>query len=809
MSRRFLEKAFNVYESESGRVFYSWLLRFVHKFGLVMGWTTVIAIFVARYSIASLPFLFLVQAGLMISGTIFYSFVADRYESKILLVISGFAAALFLFAAGLFFENDMVFFPLVLIANGFLLQQISVFLSSYIEDLFSPVEANRVFPVIDSAETIAGIFAGLILAYALSGAGGQIVFFFWVFSLIVFIGILVFMYPRSSRFYCSLYEMKLLSRAKRIDWSGIKNGFMNISRIPFLQVMASVFFMQWFVAQLIEFQFTKVVDEGVLNSSTLSSHAESLAHGLGSLQVLFFGSALVVQLLLASRILRFLGTVGGLFLHGIMTLMSAVSMIVGFGYFTTLMVKNNFEVSGVISKNAYEASYYAFPHGTQKTLREFFEGVLAPLATIAGTIFLLLIGKFFVEKDALLAINVMLLLIAVFTVFLCVFLQKYYSMLVGMNLSPDCGRITKFHAIDILEEKGHRHGAEALASALNRENDPSVLIRILHALSRIGTVDCIPSVEKLFENEFPDVRIAAALVLGDMSCLKSGLKSILVIKHRLIEKLKLLSLSTGDSDFKLALIRTLCSLEDHNLAGLLDMLKNGDPLIQIECIDILASYADKSVITYLRPLMFSNDYFVKAKAIVAILGINNDDSQAKFEMEKMILCNDPVCRQSVFAEFWNLPFANIDEIMKKALGSHDPLTRLYASVGLIRSGNSHAAVVLADLLLFQNNLFLGKVKSMFKGIDIGMKKIINIGMKKVLAVEIEKAMIRKSGFYWKDDWSIGERLELMGEAMLRRLGEAFRLVGLEEEVELINAMIEYRDTEVPKSSISKQLFQEE
>jgi len=793
MNLRVLEKVFNVYESELGRMSYAWSLKFIHKFALVMGWTTVVALFVARYSIVYLPFLFMVQAAMMVSGTIIYSFLADRVESRKIILFSAISSIVLLIGAAMFFDNDMIFFPLILIANGFFIQQISVFLSSYIEDFFSPVEASRIFPIIESAETVAGIIGGIVLAESLLGGGSREVFFLWGILMMALIVVMFLSHPRNAGFYNSLYEMKVLPKVKRIDWEGIKKSFTNISKIPFLQVMTCVFFIQWFVAQLIEFQFTKVVDEGVLNSGTLAAHAASLAHGLGTLQILFFGSALFVQLLLASRILRFLGTIGGLLFHGLLTLMSAISMMLGFGYFTTVMAKNNFEVSGVISDNAYEASYYAFPHGTQKTLREFFEGILAPGATLIATLFLLFAEFFFIEKDALIAINVVFLLLTVFTVFMTFFLQKSYTDLVKKNLKTVEKKISKLHAIDILEQRGHIHSTEALLSALRTEEDHDIIVRILRTLGRIGSAEAIPDIEMMLDSKNRYIRNAAAAVIGELQFLKDENKGIYVTRHKLIEKMKALYVKSSDVEFKMSLIRSLCALEENNVAGLIDLLQNSsDSLIKEECMDILGSYGDKSAIHYLKPFMKSDDYFVKAKAIGTILHISRNDQTAKVEMDRMFGNHDVKCRQAVFAEFWNARSGKIISLMRKSLSSDDEATKFYAALGLIKAGYSDAASVLADLLLFKNNLFFGRARKVLEDIGIGMKKIIGS--------EIEKVMMVRAGLYWRDNRNIADRLELLGESMLLRLKEAFKLIGLEEEIELINTMIEYRESSVADKS---------
>lgn len=785
MKAGIIERAFNVYEHEYGRTSYAWMLKFIHKIGLVAGWTTVIALFVARYGITYLPVLFMVQAAVMICGTIFYSFIVDRFEIRKVIAFTAIAAAICLVLAGFAFENEMLFFPLVIIANGFFIQQISVFLSSYIEDFFSVSEAGRVFPLIESADTFAGLLAGFLLAIPAMGVGGQKVFFIWSVLMMVMIAVTFFLHPRTSRFYSSLYEMKTASGAVRSGISGIRKGFTNIARIPFLQIIAVFFLIQWFAAQLIEYQFTKVVDEGVLSHGGEGGHAESLAHGLGMLHMLFFSSALMVQLLLASRILRFLGTVGGLFFHAVMTLMSSISMVVGLGYFTTVMAKNNFEVSGIISKNAYEASYYAFPHGTQKTIREFFEGILAPLATVTGTAALLLTALFFTEKDSLLAINIILFVMTALSVVLSYHLQKQYTALVKTNISRSGSRMAKFNSIDILEQKGHLHGAEVMASLMEHEKDPAVLSKMMKALGRIGSPESIPVIERMLDHGESEVRKTAAGVIGGMKCLLSGKKGIALKRIHIISKLKSVYRESVDQDEKIALMGALCSLEQGNVAGLIELMRKSDAMMQMECMDILCRYGEKDAMDFLKPMMYSRDEFVRAKAIMSVLAISNSDRNAREMADRMLRSGDIATKRAAYAHLWMMRQNSVQAKMIRSLKDTDPMVRLYASAGLAKLGRREAIPVLADLLLNQNNLFFGRAKYVLKGVGKGMRKRIS--------EEMERIVMTGSGMHWMEGWSMAERLELMGEDMLLKLQKGLSVLGMEDEIELINALIDYRE----------------
>ena len=53
---------------------------------------------------------------------------------------------------------------------------------------------------------------------------------------------------------------------------------------------------------------------------------------------------------------------------------------------SALLARNNFEMTSIVQRNAYETSYYAFRYGTLRSLREFFEGIVYPVSTIIGTL---------------------------------------------------------------------------------------------------------------------------------------------------------------------------------------------------------------------------------------------------------------------------------------------------------------------------------------------------------------------------------------------------------------------------------------
>jgi len=69
-----LNKIFNIYHGEWLRVGMSFLIQFFYRIGFVIGWTIIVALFVEKYGISNLPYLFILNAFFIIFGSIFILF---------------------------------------------------------------------------------------------------------------------------------------------------------------------------------------------------------------------------------------------------------------------------------------------------------------------------------------------------------------------------------------------------------------------------------------------------------------------------------------------------------------------------------------------------------------------------------------------------------------------------------------------------------------------------------------------------------------------------------------------------------------
>lgn len=499
-----IERVINISPTEISRTFHSWLVKVIFVSSIVIGWTVITASVVARFGINFLPVLFLFQALFTITGMLFFSLMAERFGIKKLIQISTVFAIATLVAASLNYSNNYIFLIFGLIANGIFLSQAGMFLSSYIEDMFTPTEAERTFPVIESAETIGGVLGGVFLAflgkYLLSGT----IFWFWAIQLSVFLLLISHKTPKLP-FFLENIEKKIKNENRKVlNFNSISQGLGVINRIPFLQVLIAVLLLNWVIAIFVEFQFTKAVDATVAHDSSLAVHEQMLIHGLGTLHIIIHGLALLVELLIANKILTKIGTFSAFLLHGIMTLFGAFAIFFANGFFTSVLFKTNFELSGIIQKNAYENTYYAYRTRDRKCVRELIEGVVFPTATIIGTLALILLQLVFLEEHYDHIISLTLTFLIAGLIFFTFQLKRKYTKLNVNNLSSGEAGM-EYMAIEILSQRGHTGSTKLLLDKYRSTSDKDLKLRIIQRLPYLRNFSALNALMKICEDKEPEL----------------------------------------------------------------------------------------------------------------------------------------------------------------------------------------------------------------------------------------------------------------------------------------------------------------
>jgi len=672
MIQYFIQNLFNFTLHEAPRVLYAWTLRFFINFGRILGWTAVVAAVVTRFSIVALPVIFLIQAVFTIVGMFLFSVLVERLSAKQIILLSTIFGIITLFCAFLFYGNDIAFVVLTLIASGLFLSQTSIIISNYLEDFFSPLEAERIVPTIDSAKTVSGILGGIVLAVVGSYFSVDLFILLWVFSLIFFLVVLFLINPALPFYLKKLDEESHKKYLIGDQWNALVKGVKEIKKVPFLQILLIVLFFHWIIAHFIEFLYTKAVEDSV-HISTVSEHEASLVHGLGALQVFFHMSALFVQFFLSGRLMKSLGTFSGFIIHAVVTFLGAISMLFGYGYFFAAFVRNNFEMTSIIQENAYESSYYAFKYGTLRSLREFFEGIVAPVATIVSTLLIIFIEFFFLEQHFMYIVPFILVSLSIFMGIFSFQLQGKYTSMAISNLYSKIP-LARHHAVEIMSQRGHKSSYDHLLKLFNTHDDKALRKKVVYSLAHLADVRGVDLLMNLLKG---DDKYYWRSALESISSFAFNMK-----KKQISDDLR--------SDIVLQLKMFIRNHSDEDLRAL--------------AVHAIASYDPFALFEYLN----SEDVVLVAESCIALWGRRINRSKIRTFVKSLLDADDDYSFHVLVRMAGKVKVKGLFNVLINNVDSPDPVRRLLTYYGLFVGGKLKHVSELTNLLLFGNEVVFSK-----------------------------------------------------------------------------------------------------
>ncbi|MBU1992443.1 MAG: hypothetical protein ABH856_00870 [Patescibacteria group bacterium] len=483
----FLTRFLNVKSNELSRVCACFFVKFFYRFGFVVGWTVIIALLVSNYGIKYLPFLFMAN-GLFIlaSGTV-YTRLVSRFKNSHLIIWTVLTASVVILLATLLMKNSNVFiFPVLIFAESFFLYQLNILIAAFVERFFTPLSSQRTFPVIESADTVAILLAGIVLATLSEIVEPHNFLYLWIFSILMIVPAL----SLANRYLGGGYSEEISEAQKKkstfIDI--LVKGIGRSRKTPFLATLVFIVLFQWLFFSLMEFQYTKSISASVMSDmdlpQTVSSYEHALVHALGSLQILFGGSALFIQVFAGSRIIASLGVVSSILLYPMVAFLSVLGLTLNFSYLTGVFAKNNTEMTNAIFKNAYHSAFYILPDKSRELSREFLDGFVRPFSAIIGMSIIVVLQFLFKGEMLLLTTNAALAITAVFMMGYVLRSRKQYTRsAVALLFDENSSVHDKEDAVEILMQKGHSGVfaifSKALSSDLLPEKVKTKIIDIL------------------------------------------------------------------------------------------------------------------------------------------------------------------------------------------------------------------------------------------------------------------------------------------------------------------------------------------
>lgn len=739
-----VSRLFNIAPSQWPRVTECWLFTFFFKLGSAIGWTVITAAFISRFGIIYLPVLFVLNAFLTMLSTYFFEDVITKIKKEVLMIIMVLIAALCLFFASFLYEQSSVsFFALVIFAESVFLAQFNVFIPILVGDRFTPLESQQTFPFVESADTIGGMIGGAVVG--IFGAAFPLQWFLYIWMAFLACIIVVFIvtsFVRQSLPSLPFNRNKEDAHSKTTDQ--IKLIFQSIKRIPFLKGLITIVLLQWVFMNILEFQYTKAIQQTVTNR-----HEETIAYAdshsweaallrspdgarseektieptrtlrnlskeeqaeltskLGMLKGFFYAGALIVQILFASRLIETLGVVGSLLLHPVIMIISLVGMFLRFGFLSSVITRMNFEITNVVHKNAYFTSHYAFPKYVRDQAAEFLEGIVRPLGTIFGMLFIFGLQFVFAGKDLSMWIHAIMFVIMGAILINTMRLQTKYTSISKEQLFSDLPYPEKLNAIEILAQRGHKNApfilvqklTEEVSQALPREA-PIVRIKLLNALGQLHDYSTLPQILESFYDQNVDVRLEAAHALMNFHDLGERFYMQAFSRYRTIETLKEIFRHEKSSAVRSAIIRIFSLLRQPDIVPfLLEVMRDRSGDATADCIYTIGLFHDPSAAYYIAPFLHDTNLDVRANAIIALWQFPQYRPQLSAVLHSMFDHTDQdVVRAGVYAAGEiGLPWQSR---LRKIIVSADQKTVMEAAFALTKCADTMGFQTLLDQLL--------------------------------------------------------------------------------------------------------------
>lgn len=816
MIASFLHRVTNVGHKEWPRVILAWTLQLLLRTGFVIGWTVTLAMFINRIGIEAMPYLLVLNAVLVIVGSMIYSNLLKVIKRSLLIIYTTLLSGSLLLLSTIFvYQNPIAFFGIILIAQSVFLSQLNILISLFIEDLFSPLESERTFPVIASSENLGGIIGGIILSTGLEFLPSYKFIYVWILILTLVIPTILTSQAYKQKIP-SLKSPEEQNAHKGSPFMTMFQGAKKIQKIPFLQGIALLVMLQFMMANFMEFQYTKAIqntieeqadqitfssqgytsgtnlDVDLVNLQAVDMDAKKaylehqLTKDLGILQIIISTGSFFVQILLVSQIISKLGIIGSMILSPLVTLLHLFGMVWNFNFFTAATGRSSFEITGGIFRNAYHSSYYALPEKIRSQIKEFMEGFIKPMGAISvfGLFFLIQSGFHLKGTEEILAINGLMIAIALLMLFRLFFLKRDYTHLCHHNLEGERDLATRIGAIEILSQKGHEIKEEALIKHLKRAGEHErIKIKILEALARRQNPAVVTDILDCLKHENEDVILSALGTLHQLKAIKSYLKKHVFTRFRTIETVRHLFRNNTSKKIRASCITLLAKIDHGDLIHfILDEMNKDDEQIQSACIKACREFNDSNIIPYIKPYLNHPNDYVRAEAIRTLW-------QFEFLHPTLLhyLCQMEQKKQKPAILATLMILGEVGEkhdipYLIQHLASQDPDIRRKAAKALAQHNHQACIPHLVELILHGDAFISKKIKKFIQTLSPTLMSRIGKLLHLRASEYIHDLLIHL------DANTIAE----LDNKILKKLKKAYEAIEEHEEIEKIEAILKHQ-----------------
>ncbi|MCF7830501.1 MFS transporter [Candidatus Gracilibacteria bacterium] len=723
-----IKRRFKISELEATRLRLAWADRFLFQVGFVVAWTIVTALFVENFGVANLLYLFLFDATLYALGAGLASFLLPRIQLRAFLLTAIVGTLALLMASFSFNPEQLEFFVLVILAKDLLFSQVNIALYRRGESLFSPLEAQRFMPLVESAITIGALVGALLVIWFLDFASTQMVLLLWLFSLIIMGGV-VFLTPKI------LHDIPRFNLSKKKK-EFIKNPLLEaghaLRKIKFLRHLLLVLVLQTSIFTIIEFEFTKdlqshVVPHGqeghlplenlqssffletkdkVMNwgvevkeevvdvSSHLIMH-KSLAHDLGMFHLIFAVIALFVQFF-TPTVLRKLGVIGSMLSYSSILFVSLGAIIFGYGNINILRSIQHGTHS--LGEAPYHITFYSIFSHSREAVRLFLEGIIKPLGMVLGVVVLFWLPAGFIYYAAIIAAGVILLL--------GLPMKRSFTSLSKENLCSEEDIEGKLHSIEVLGQKGHKNSGIILSDELrNKKIHEVVREKIISTISHINEPRVVHTYLEILRDDKEGLETKVKILdsLFHLKIPKDFWKEHAFTRYHLLETLKHLFYNTDHAHLKkLVVMNIFKHLPSHEIVPFfLETMEQADDKLKAVFLRSCYMFKDPEIAFYVRQYLDHPDPRLKSHAVIALWKFHSKKKLRQILVD-LLEEQDEASQISALYAIGEVGDVSSRELLLQFSSHSNPWLRLHSLIALAKLDDIRCAKGLLGILFSED-----------------------------------------------------------------------------------------------------------
>ncbi|MGZ9164715.1 MAG: HEAT repeat domain-containing protein, partial [Anaerolineales bacterium] len=592
MSR--LASLLNIRTDEGRLVFLVALLFACIQAGQGMGDNAATALFLLRFGVDFLPYMYLFLGALTFISTLAYSAALGRFDKGRFFstVVAGIIVLLLFERAAIRLQLPVLYPLLWLTING-----AGMILGTFVWNIAGEVcdtrQAKRLFPLFTSAGILGSVVGNAVTGLIARRFGTDNL-------LILYAVLLVLAWYLTRTIALGYFRREKVSKARSNFWNDLRAGFdyARASSLLRLIAYASVLFSVLFFA--VSFPFSQVVTRSF-------SDEAGVAGFFGLFNSVTTAATFLVSLFLASRIYTKLGIINGVFLMPLTYIFSFAifALFYNLNGASTARFSQQVILSG-IAGTAWNALFNVVPSQKRGQVLAFNNGVPSQIGVVLSGVLLI------VAKQALTTQQIFLIgaVLAIVCGILIWRMRAAYAQALVDALRA--GRIEVFSENDA-SFSGHQGDAAALYVAVRALDDPKATTRRLAAemLGRMASDSAVPHLTRLLSDPHPGVRASAISSLGALRA-DSALEQIIFLLH------------DDNEHVRQEALKAILSLNSNPTPALIQKITElaaGDPSIRVQMKALMALLQlDKTetVLLNLDLRLKSEDSQVRLSALEAV-----------------------------------------------------------------------------------------------------------------------------------------------------------------------------------------------